>query len=86
MFFDIAANFIKQVKIIDFNLLKYSGLLTFFMIVTSYFQYNGVNLRNAKEEQARVIMSQTHPGDNIKLLAQYNVESKLNFIIKASFY
>ena len=40
------------------------------------FQYNGVNLRNAKEEQARVIMSQTHPGDNIKLLAQYNLESK----------
>ncbi|XP_076818776.1 uncharacterized protein LOC143464722 isoform X2 [Clavelina lepadiformis] len=37
-------------------------------------EYNGVNLRNAKEEQARVIISQTQPGDNIKLLAQYNLE------------
>nr|CAB3238221.1 disks large homolog 5-like [Phallusia mammillata] len=37
-------------------------------------EYNGINLRNAREEQARVIMSQTQTGDNIKILAQYNPE------------
>jgi len=35
-----------------------------------------VNLRNAKEVQARAIMSQTQPGDNVKFLVQYNLESK----------
>ena len=39
-------------------------------------QFNGVNLRNAKETHARAIMSQTQPGDNIKFLVQYNLESR----------
>ncbi|XP_078485691.1 uncharacterized protein LOC100185197 isoform X2 [Ciona intestinalis] len=43
-------------------------------------EYNGINLRSAKEDQARAIMSQTQPGDMITFLAHYNLEKYKNSI------
>ncbi|XP_067876680.1 disks large homolog 5a isoform X7 [Heterodontus francisci] len=34
--------------------------------------YNGINLRNATEQQARLIIGQTEPCETITILAQYN--------------
>ncbi|XP_078055664.1 disks large homolog 5a isoform X11 [Mustelus asterias] len=35
-------------------------------------EYNGINLRNATEQQARLIIGQTEPCETITILAQYN--------------
>ncbi|XP_007896675.1 disks large homolog 5a isoform X7 [Callorhinchus milii] len=35
-------------------------------------EYNGINLRNATEQQARLIIGQTEPCETITMLAQYN--------------
>ncbi|XP_066304594.1 disks large homolog 5-like isoform X2 [Branchiostoma lanceolatum] len=35
-------------------------------------EYNGINLRNATEEQAALVLSQSEPGDKITMLVQYD--------------